>query len=166
MIKSAIISDCGLYRYDLRRIWDESLPPAVFIMLNPSTADADKDDPTIRRCISFAKDERCGSLTVVNIGAFRATSPKDWLAADDPVGPKWREYMRAALEQVYPNGGTLIVAWGNHGAGKSADTLAEIKRLGLTPLCFGVTKSGQPRHPLYIAQGQPLVPFSMTGIQL
>lgn len=164
MIKSAIISDCSLYRYELRRIWDSTLPPMVMMMLNPSTADAHKDDPTIRRCIGFAKDEGCGSLIVVNLGAFRATSPKDWLAAQDPVGPLWREYTRAALEQVYPNGGTLVVAWGNHGAGKHADAIAEIKRLGLTAFCFGVTKSGQPRHPLYVSRDQELMTFDIIEV--
>lgn len=159
MIKSAIISECGLYRYELRRVWDETLPPAVFIMLNPSTADAEKNDPTIRRCIGFAKDEGCGSLIVVNLGAFRATSPDVWNAAADPVGPRWREHMRGALEQVYPNGGTLVVAWGNDGAGKCADTVAEIERLGLTPLCFGINKTGQPKHPLYVPRDQELMTF-------
>ena len=86
MKKGATISECGLYRYSLTRVWDDVLPMCIFVMLNPSTADADIDDPTIRRCINFAKREGCGSLMVVNLFAYRATSPADMKAAVDPIG--------------------------------------------------------------------------------
>lgn len=77
MIKGAKISECGKYRYQLWRIWDESLPKVLFIMHNPSTADADVDDPTIRRCIAYAKEWGYGGLYVGNLSPYRATDPKD-----------------------------------------------------------------------------------------
>ena len=82
----ASMSQCGLYRYTLWRVWDESKPACVFVGLNPSTADASEDDATIRRCVRFAKDWDCGELLMLNLFAFRATRPKDMLAACDPVG--------------------------------------------------------------------------------
>src|SRR5262249_14212908 len=87
--RAAVISDCGRYRYSLTRRWgDAAEPRALFVMLNPSTADAEQDDPTIRRCIGFAKAWGMGSLEVVNLYALRATDPAALLSAPDPIGPK------------------------------------------------------------------------------
>src|SRR6516162_8071848 len=88
MHKSAIISDCGLYRYELRRVWDKSLPPYVSGMLNPSTADDKVDDATITRNIRRAQALGYGSLIVWNLGAGRATEPDNWKAMADPIGPE------------------------------------------------------------------------------
>ena len=87
IVKAAVISHCKRYRYRLARHWGagSALP---FVMLNPSTADADNDDPTIRRCIAFAKREGAGGIVVANLFAFRATSPADMLAAPNPFGPE------------------------------------------------------------------------------
>lgn len=163
MIKSAIISGCGLYRYELRRTWDAALPPMLMIMLNPSTADAERDDPTIRRCVRRAQAEGFGSLVVVNLGAFRATNPKDWMAAIDPVGPGGFKYLHQAMKEVSEREGKLVAAWGNHGAhrGLAAFLVAECAIAGFTLYCLGVTKSGAPRHPLYISRSQALMPFPM-----
>jgi hypothetical protein len=150
----ALISDDGLYRYALGRRWETSLDgpgAAVFVMLNPSTADAEQDDPTIRRCIGFAKALGCGGLHVVNLYAYRATKPADlWLAAD-PVGPDndhiLGETFRAAVTDMRP----VIAAWG---ANARPDRVADVKRLarscGLTLRALGITKDGAPRHPLYL----------------
>lgn len=149
---SAIISDCEAYRYRLAREWDSG-PRAVFVMLNPSTADATQDDPTIRRCISFAKREGCGSLDVVNLFAFRATSPADMKSAADPVGPENDRHIMDAFDNA---DGPIICAWGAHGAYRGRDR--EVAHLIDAPLqCFGLTKAGAPKHPLYLPADAPLV---------
>jgi hypothetical protein len=152
----AVLSTCGLYRYRLTRAWDDG-PGCVFIMLNPSTADAWQDDPTIRRCIGFARREGCGFLTVVNLFAFRATSPANMKAAVDPVGPENDAHLRAVLAGEH---GPKVAAWGVHGThgGRAAAFGRAIS--GVDLLCLGTTAAGAPRHPLYVRGDAPLVPFS------
>lgn len=150
----AVISDCGQYRYKLTREWGSG-PTCVFIMLNPSTADASEDDPTIRRCISFARREGCGGLTVMNLFAYRATSPDDMMRAVDPVGPQNDEYLRSVLVANYS---PIIAGWGAHGKFMSRDK-AVSALLGDKLECLGTTKTGQPRHPLYIRSDAPRLPW-------
>jgi hypothetical protein len=154
--KSARISDCGKYRYRLARAWADgwSLP---FIMLNPSTADADLDDPTIRRCMSFAQREGAGGIIVVNLFAFRSSSPAAMLAEPNRVGP---DNERTIYETITDAGSLPIVcAWGAS-AGSSAQFLVGYMRAnGATLTCLGKTKEGHPRHPLYVKGDQPLLPF-------
>jgi len=155
MIKDAYISDDGLYRYNLVRDWgDNEDPGMLFVMLNPSTADAVEDDPTIRRCINFAKREGCGYMEVVNLFAFRATDPKAMKAADDPVGPENDLVIRQALEDA----DIVVCAWGAHGSFKARDkvVLDIIHQSGHVPKALGVTQAGQPRHPLYLKNIAPL----------
>ncbi len=153
---SAVISDCGRYRYVLQRSLGGFLRwhrPMLFIMLNPSTADAMVDDPTIRRCISFAKREGMTHLTVVNLFALRATDPRELELAHDPVGP---ENDRHLEEQVGKHrNGSVVAAWGAHEFAKrrAAAVLAKFGPLH----CLGLTKAGHPRHPLYVKGDQPLV---------
>lgn len=97
MRSDAVISDDGLYRYLLERHWDDTTSSCTFVMLNPSTADALVDDPTIRRCVGFAKSFGCGSLRVVNLYAYRATKPAELWTVDDPVGPANGSYWFSAL---------------------------------------------------------------------
>lgn len=123
-------------------------------MLNPSTADALQDDPTIRRCIGFAVREGCGGLKVVNLFAFRATSPEDMMMAADPHGPRNAEYLHDALSG---DGPIAIAGWGAHPMAKEVGK-ALARRYSLN--CLGVTKEGAPRHPLYIKRDAPLVPLS------
>ncbi len=110
MLKSAIISECGEYRYSLSRIWDESLPAIAFLMLNPSTADGSQDDPTIRRCISYAKQWGYGVLHVVNLFAYRATDPQDLLEVLDPIGPENFYHISKTTASCQ----CIIFAWGNN----------------------------------------------------
>jgi hypothetical protein len=91
---SAVFSTCRRYRYVLRRIWDRSTPPAMFVGLNPSTADEVKDDPTVRRCIGYAKRWGFGGLIMTNIFAFRSTDPNALVELDDPVGPRNDAWLR------------------------------------------------------------------------
>lgn len=147
----AYISDDGLYRYTLGRRWSTDLDEgaAVFVMLNPSTADADLDDPTIRRCVGFAKALGCGGLHVVNLYAFRATKPADLWKALDPVGPGNDLVLTATATAAAQDGRPLIAAWGaNAKPDRIADVLALPYMDKLTAL--GVTKAGAPRHPLYL----------------
>jgi hypothetical protein len=111
MEKAAIISPCRLYRYQLARIWDDSLPRCLFAGLNPSKADGSQDDPTVRRMIGFARDWGYGGLFVVNLFAFRATDPKDMKAAIDPIGPENDDYIRRLTAYC----DITIAAWGCHG---------------------------------------------------
>ena len=159
--KSAIISDCALYRYELRRIWDDTLPPYVSGMLNPSTADGEIDDRTIVRNLRRAEALGCGSLIVWNLGAGRATKPKAWKAMADPIGPDNDAHITRILNECLERNGIAVVGWGNDGTfrGRAVAVVELAKRLGLIFQCLGTTSSGQPKHPLYIARGQALVPW-------
>ncbi|UTC29641.1 hypothetical protein BAJUN_00110 [Bajunvirus bajun] len=157
--KDALISECGQYRYYLTRLWDPTKPILIWIMLNPSTADADLDDPTIRRCMSFARQNDFGGILVLNLFAFRATQPADMKAAADPVGPANDNYLQHAFEYAVSHGATVICGWGAHGTMFDRDyavvQLAEV--IGLDPVCLGHTNAGCPKHPLYIKDGTPFV---------
>lgn len=148
---SAILSVDGRYRYTLTREWDDSLSKLVFVMLNPSTADAELDDPTIRRCIGFAKREGFGGLRVVNLYAYRATDPRELKRCIDPVGPDNDMY----LTMVFADAPVVVAAWGVNADSYRVRQVR--KMLGDTPiLCLGATKAGHPQHPLYIAGNAPL----------
>ena len=151
MKKTAEFSPCRKYRYALWRVWDESLPVCMFIGLNPSTADEVEDDPTIRRCINFAKSWGYGSLVMANLFAFRATDPKVMKAEPFPVGANNDYY----LEELASKSSMIVAAWGNHGAHlKRAD---QVKALLPNLHCLKVTGTGQPSHPLYLkADLQPI----------
>lgn len=153
---AAHFSDCGQFRYLLtREFGGEST--CLFIMLNPSTADAEHNDPTIRRCISFAKREGFGRLEVVNLYAFRSHSPAVLFAALDSVGPANDSEIIAALDRA----DSVVVAWGNHAEQERVIEVAGlIDRSGNVSNCFGFTKLGQPRHPLYLPSDADLIPTS------
>jgi len=160
----ALISTCGQYRYWLARQWDASKPRMGIIMLNPSTADASIDDPTIRRCMSFARREGFGGIQVFNLFAFRATSPDDMRAAANPVGPENDQWLSTALRSSAASGRPILAAWGTHGHFRGrANYVTGMARLhGATLVCLGTTKDGHPKHPLYVMGSQPLVPFSLS----
>lgn len=142
----ADISEDKLYRFVLGRSWDESLPECVFIMLNPSTADESHDDPTIRRCINFAKSFGCGTLLVGNLYAFRTNDPRDLFRSSEPTGGVRND---AALTDLLPRGSVVIAAWGAHA---KVERVTEVLRLpGFDRLtALATTKAGMPRHPLYV----------------
>lgn len=146
--RGAELSDCGRYRFMLWRRWDKSKARATFIMLNPSTADADNDDPTIRRCIGFARTWGYGGLRVVNLYAFRATKPADLWKATDPVGAGNLSWIERAVDPE----GITVAAWGAHA--RDAE-VREVRGLfydmGIPLHALKLTKDGQPGHPLYIA---------------
>lgn len=157
----AIISDCGRYRYRLSRSWDESLPPCLFIMLNPSTADDKIDDRTVKRCVEFAKSWSYGKLYVGNLFAFRTSNPRDMKRAADPVGPENRHHLERMARKVVRSGGVCIAAWGEHGRHQRQDqtVVAWFSEFGIQLYYLKLTKNSKiPRHPLYLRGGlKPIV---------
>lgn len=155
--RTAALSDCGAYRYRLIRHWGMDMP-LPFIMLNPSTADATVDDPTIRRCVGFARTLGYGGIGVWNLYAYRATKPADLWTADDPVGPENDRRLRNVLRWAHLQGVPVVAAWGAHA--KPARVREVLAMEGAGNLrCLGLTKAGAPRHPLYVRADAPLVPF-------
>lgn len=154
-ITNAVISDCQKYRYFLSRVWDDNLPRVLFIMLNPSTADANKDDATIRRCKGYTKAWGYGGFYVINLFAFRSPEPTDLLKEADPIGPENEMWFRRASSVA-----TLIVcAWGNGPVvSKIQKSLfPEYKPLRWVdfqkPVHYlELSKDGTPKHPLYLSK--------------
>jgi len=144
----AFLSDCRDYRYTLWRRWDRYLPGCVFVGLNPSTADETEDDPTIRRCIGFAKSWGLGSLIMLNAYAFRATNPKDMTAARNPIGLLNDQAIEQTAQAQVDRGGIVVAAWGTH---CDEQREAAVCRVINRPIhCLGRTKAGRPKHPLYL----------------
>ncbi len=145
MTKGAVLSSCGQYRYGLTRTFFTGTGTVLFIMLNPSTADAEMDDPTIRRCIGFARRWGFQELKVGNLFALRATDPRELKRVSDPIGPENDRY----LMHMSGSADAVIAAWGAHGIYRNRSQHV----LGLlegTVECLGLTKQGYPRHPLYL----------------
>ncbi len=153
--RDARLSDCGSYRYTLSRTWDARLGECLFVMLNPSTANALDDDPTIRRCVGYARAWGFGTLTVVNLFALRATDPKALYSHPDPVGSENDAVILAAAGRSHQ----VVAGWGAHGG--HLDRGAAVARLlaaaGCVVRCLGTTGKGHPLHPLYLkADLQPV----------
>lgn len=154
----AVISDCGRYRYLLRRTWDCSKPRALLVMLNPSTADATLDDATIRSCVRLLSGQGYGSMEVVNVYAYRATDPRELRDQADPFGPCNESTVAAAIHRC----DVVICAWGAYPPARQHATaiLNEARAHRPATYCFGRTKDGAPKHPLYIKSGTPLEVFN------
>ena len=143
VIKSAVIDPTGMYRYSLSRKWSDG-DMVAWVMLNPSTADASVDDPTIRRCISFSKSWGYGGLTVVNLYAYRATNPDALKTAIDPIGPEHGVHFMRALHAS----SLIVAAWGACRYAKTDHVSHWLAQRDIQ--CLGVTNDGSPRHPLYV----------------
>lgn len=155
MRSRAVFSDDRAYRYLLTRDWGEG-PRATFVLLNPSTADEFVNDPTISKCIRFAKRWGLGGLNFVNVYALRSTDPKGLWRVDDPVGPENDWY----LSEAAADGEQLIAAWGTHPKRERVEevlALPGFERL----LCLKTTKDGHPHHPLYLPES--LTPILWPG---
>lgn len=146
----AIISPCGKFRYELTRSWGDG-PTLTWVMLNPSTADAEVNDPTIRKVIGFSAKWGYDSIRVLNLFAYRATNPKELVEVIDPVGPENLELLKS-LE------GPVVTAWGTRIPKNIASQISQEAVYDsawanrLEPyLCLGHTKNGYPRHPLYVS---------------
>lgn len=144
MQNGALLSHCRTYRYDLWRTWTGGAGYAMFVGLNPSTADETEDDPTIRRCVAFAKDWGYAGLCMTNLFAYRATNPDDMMRASDPVGPR----NDAILLERAAAAGVVVAAWGVHGTFGGRDNA--VRRMLPRLHYLRLTKNGHPGHPLYL----------------
>lgn len=146
--RGAVFSDCRQYRYRLWRIWDDSRPPAAFVMLNPSTADEVDNDQTVERCERRAHAMGFGGLQVVNIFALRSTDPTALYSHAEPIGRD----NNAAIIEATREAGIVICAWGTHGNlnNRGAEVKAILDRSGIEPHCLVLNANGTPKHPLYV----------------
>ncbi len=148
----------GPYRYSLWREWDPQYPRLLWVLLNPSTADANCDDPTLRRCLAFTRSWLFGSLEMVNLYAWRSSIPRDLARIENPVGEENDRYICEAATRA----AKIVVAWGAHGALHGRDS-AVIAQLCQPLWCLGITREGHPRHPLYIKKNTALCPLPASA---
>ena len=153
----AVYSPCDHYRYSLARVWDPTKPKLTYVMLNPSKATEIRNDPTIERCERRARALGYGAFCVTNLFAWRATKPDDLRRADDPEGPSNADAIKDAAAWA----DTVVAAWGVHGTFRDQATpTRHLLRASKTPVFhLGLTKAGQPRHPLYVAYAQSPSPW-------
>lgn len=179
--RGAIISDCGTFR---TRLWRNShvFGRMTFIMLNPSTADGEQDDPTIRRCLAFTKREGLGCTVVVNLFTHRSSTPRSLWEGNDPSGPDAFYAIRDAIQESFTEEQTLewsrdlgkelpfdriVCGWGAIPTGAppwfrgmhrdhADEVIGYAKQMGRKLWCLGKTANGSPRHPLYVHGQQPL----------
>lgn len=155
----AAISIDDMYRYLLWRTWDETRPRLLWILLNPSRANAQDNDRTVNRCIHFSREWGYGSLEIVNLFAFRTPSPQNLWSALDPIGSENDCYIDKAVARAKD----IIVAWGEHGVYKQRNLeicalLAKYPKRQLD--CLGKALNGSPRHPARLARSASRIPFS------
>lgn len=143
IVRGATVSGCGDYRYVLSRTWNPRAPTVLFIGLNPSTADAQRDDATSRICMHYAQRWGFGTLLLANLFAWRATQPADLFAATRPVGPRNNRTLRKLQSEAQ----LVICAWGVGGAHLGRDRF--VLDMLHTPYCLSRLRGGQPGHPLY-----------------
>lgn len=156
----ASFSTDGLFRMHLWRAWSDDAR-LLFVMLNPSTAGAKFDDPTIRRCMGFGRTLGFGGIEVVNLFAWRATDPRQLRANKYPVGEENDSWIEGAVRDAVERGGDICVAWGNmaHGMARTREVLQLIRGAGGAPKCLGRTALGEPMHPLFVPASRRLQPF-------
>lgn len=145
MRMSAQISGCGSYRYSLTRDWGPG-GYVMFIGLNPSTADATMDDPTIRRCIGYAKDWGYQKLVMTNLFAYRSTDPTIMKQSNDPIGPDNDMYLIGLAQ----NSSLIVAAWGTNGSFNGRDI--SVRKMINNMHYLKMTKGGHPSHPLYLSK--------------
>lgn len=146
--QSATLCGAGMYRPILRRCWNWEKPSLAYIMLNPSIADGSQDDPTIRKCVGFADRLGYGSISVVNLFAYRATNPKELITAKEPKGPG-NNYV---IKNVCGAADMVIAAWGVHGGylNRDIEVMKLLSNIEKPIYCLGTTQNGSPKHPLYV----------------
>ena len=157
--RTARFSRCRTYRTALGRRWDQRQPLLGFVALNPSTADHQADDPTVRRMMGFARREDAGGIALVNLYGFRATRPSDLWLQSRPVGVSTDRVMREVLSECRD----VVVCWGvipRRAVRRAQCVLRRLDRWGLRVWVLGLTQDGHPRHPLYLPTAQPLVTWS------
>lgn len=155
---SAVFSDCEKFRYALTRVWDETAPRVLFVMLNPSTADETQNDPTVERCEQRSRRLGYGAFRVTNIFAYRATDPRNMRAAPDPVGPE----NDTVLAEGAAWADHIVASWGVHGEHQDRGPKVAyiLVQTGVPLFHLGLSKAGHPRHPLYLPYAQQPVSWS------
>jgi hypothetical protein len=156
LVREARLSDCRRYRYTLGRRWGDKEKRVTWIMLNPSVADAEIDDATIKKCMKFTERLGHDSMMVVNLFAYRATDPEELVGVEDPVGPENGHWVRQACHQAP----LIIAAWGaikKQLLGAARAIFGIIGKEGYVLKCLGKTKNGMPRHPLYLRDDSKLL---------
>lgn len=159
-VGTAVISACARYRYELTRTWNPRGPRCCWLLLNPSVADAERADTTLRRLIGFARVWGYGGLVLRNLFALRATDPRLLRTHPDPIGPDNDAHL------LGPDQYTLTVCgWGAHGslADRADYVRTELTRRGVRLHHLGVTRDGQPRHPLYLPASAHPEPLAVGG---
>lgn len=157
----ATFSDDRSYRYSLWRWWGVGNgQKCCFVMLNPSTADENVLDPTVTRCVGFARDWGFSGIVVANIFALRSTNPKELYKSADPVGPRNDEAITGAALQA----ARVVCAWGTHGAYRDRGEAVRRLLADFEPKCFGLTGGGHPKHPLYLRRDTELVPLNRGAL--
>ena len=161
LVSNAYFSPCRKWRYFLHRVWAPEEQFLLVIGLNPSTADDLQPDPTVTRCINFAKRWGFGGLIMMNSFAIRGTDPKVLKKVTDPVGPENDYWLRVMTADAQV--GRILLAWGNHGLlFNRQEQVLTLIRPHTEPVCFGVTKEAAPRHPLYLKNETKVEFFSRT----
>lgn len=156
-LKHATLSECSGYRYELSRGWCQN--PLIFLMLNPSTADHNIDDPTIRRCMSFAEQNGYDGIMVLNLYALRATDPKQLWCSLDPVGENNDFYLHKYARQY----GSFLCAWGKNAKRDRVSQVVDIlKSYNANLYCLGVNKDNSPKHPLYLAKNSKIIKWEQS----
>lgn len=153
-LNNCIFSPCRTYRYTLWHRWDHGEGYCQFVGLNPSTADETHLDPTVRRCVQYAKDWGYQALCMTNLFAYRATDPRDMKRAVYPVGIDNDFYLR----EIAQGAGVIIAAWGTHGSYLNRDR--HVLQLMPRMHALKVTKHGHPSHPLYLRRDAQPVPYT------
>lgn len=180
---AAVFSPCGGYRWWLQRTWQPERPTLVFVGLNPSCADGQRDDPTLRRLVAYGRRWGFGRLEVINLFGAVATTPAALKRMADPVGADNEAWIRRCLRRlgpwrseaiparesagavpVGPLGSLLWLGWGNGGAWRGRDRalLALVAEFAVKPFALCRTASGQPRHPLYCPAAMTPGPFASS----
>ena len=180
---AAVFSSCGGYRWWLQRTWQPERPTLVFVGLNPSCADGQRDDPTLRRLVAYGRRWGFGRLEVINLFGAVATTPAALKRMADPVGADNEAWIRRCLRRlgpwrceaiparesagavpVGPLGSLLWLGWGNGGAWRGRDRalLALVAEFAVKPFALCRTASGQPRHPLYCPAAMTPGPFASS----
>ena len=142
--KDAIISDNDKHRYCLSRIWSNGDNIVAFIGLNPSTADANKDDSTITKCVNYAKQWGFDGLYMINLFSFRATDKEEMLKDDNPTNAENDKCINKYINKA----NKVICAWGNDGVFKNRHKYIIDNFENL--YCLTINKTGQPHHPMYL----------------
>ena len=158
MNKGAVFADRKFYRYVLWRIWDDRKQTVTFICLNPSTANEAFDDPTVNKIMGFAARWNGGGIYVVNLFAIISSNPAIIFSVNDAVGPENDRYVR----EYAAKSAITVAGWGDITPlnGRDVDVIQMVPGLK----CLGKTKSGQPKHPLYVKWGTAPVDLGIVVI--